>query len=66
MFNDHSHSNTPNIREYVGKELQIERDSINLLQLKELNFQRFSKIYDHANTLLEPFPEGKVAQERIL
>lgn len=31
MFNDHSHSKTPNIREYVGKELQMERDSINLL-----------------------------------
>ena len=31
MFNDHSHSNNPNIREYVGKDLQMERDSINLL-----------------------------------
>ena len=31
-----------------------------------MNFQRFSKIYDHANTLLEPFPEGEVAQERII
>ena len=40
-------------------------ESINQLHLKYMTFTKFSRAYDHVNTLVEPLPVSLRSQKRL-
>lgn len=64
-MNAFSHSNTPDVKARVGKKSRMEGDSIIQFYFKYMTFTKFSREYDHVNTLVEPVAVSLRSHKRL-